>query len=337
MIQPDRSGGPSGKTITFLWTQARVDKRSSNEDESMKDAAGAGDAASRSHSEAIEMHKARLHAVKVSSWPLNWGPLNIERREEPRAGREFFPAGTTEHLIFVRLSDYYVRRESNGETTEGKYLAGQVSIHPAGIPIRWEWTSKLNFLMLTLAPAFLDRVAQATFGLETTPVQLWHEDGRHDPLINNVAAALLRELLGIDAATPAFIEALATVLSVHLIRHYSEAGQTARELTPAHRAVSAAVRFIREHYAQEVKLSDMADAAGVSTFHLTRLFKKTVGMSPHQYLVEVRVHSAHALLASGAERPTLAEVAAAVGFADQSHLTRQFKRILGTTPKKARA
>jgi AraC family transcriptional regulator len=156
-------------------------------------------------------------------------------------------------------------------------------------------------------------------------------------LINNVAAALLRELLGIDAATPTFIEALATVLSVHLIRHYSEAGQTAHELTPAHRAVSAAVHFIREHYAQEVKLSDMADAAGVSTFHLTRLFKKTVGMSPHQYLVEVRVHSAHALLASGAERPTLAEVAAAVGFSDQSHLTRQFKRILGTTPKKARA
>jgi len=338
MIQPDRSGGPSGKTITSLWTQVRVDKRNPNEDDSMKDAAGAGDAASRSHpSEPTEMHKARLHAVKVSSRPLNWGPLNIERREEPRAGREFLPAGTTEHLIFVRLSDYYVRRESNGETTEGQYLAGQVSIHPAGIPIRWEWTSKLNFLMLTLAPAFLDRVAQSTFGSETAPVQLWHEDGRHDPLINNVAAALLRELLGIDAATPAFIEALATVLSVHLIRHYSESGQTAPELTPAHRAVSAAVRFIREHYAEEVKLSDMADAAGVSTFHLTRLFKKTVGMSPHQYLVEVRVHSAHALLASGAERPTLAEVATAVGFADQSHLTRQFKRILGTTPKKARA
>ena len=59
-------------------------------------------------------------------------------------------------------------------------------------------------------------------------------------------------------------------------------------------------------------------------------------MSPHQYLIEVRVHSALALLSAGAERPSLAEVAAAVGFSDQSHLTRQFKRILGTTPKKAR-
>src|SRR5436305_5819196 len=106
----------------------------------------------------VDMHQARLHAIKVSSRPLNWGPLNIERREEPRAGREFFPAGTTEHLVFVRLTDYYVRRESNGQTTEGQYLAGQVSVHPAGIPICWEWTSKFNFLVLTLDPAFLDRV-----------------------------------------------------------------------------------------------------------------------------------------------------------------------------------
>ena len=103
-----------------------------------------------------------------------------------------------------------------------------------------------------------------------------------------------------------------------------------------HRAVSAAVEFIREHYAHEVTLAEMAKAAGISPFHLTRIFKKAIGMSPHQYLIEVRVHSANALLAAGAEHPSLAEVAAAVGFSDQSHLTRQFKRILGTTPKKAR-
>jgi AraC family transcriptional regulator len=284
----------------------------------------------------IDMHQARLHAIKVSSLQFSWGPLNIERREEPRAGREFFPAGTTEHLIFVRLTDYYVKRESNGQMTEGQYLAGQVSVHPAGIPIRWEWKSKLNFLVMTLAPDFLDRVALGTFGPAAVPVQLWHEDGRHDPLINNVAAALLRELLARDAATQAFIESLATVLSVHLIRHYAQSPHTTPESAPVHRAVAAAVEFIREHYAQEVTLAEMAKAAGISPFHLTRIFKKAIGMSPHQYLIEVRVHSANALLAAGAEHPSLAEVAAAVGFSDQSHLTRQFKRILGTTPKKAR-
>jgi AraC family transcriptional regulator len=283
------------------------------------------------------MHRARPHAIKVSSRALGWGPLNIERREEPRPGREFFPGGTTEHLIFVRLTDYYVRRESNGQMTEGQYLAGQVSIHPAGIPIRWEWRSKLNFLVLTLAPYFLEQVARRTFGAEAAPVQLWHEDGKHDPLINNVAAALLRELLAGDAGTRTFIESLATVLSIHLIRHYAQSSHTLHPQSQSvHRAVSAAVAFIRQHYAQEVTLAEMAKAADVSPFHLARIFKKALGMSPHQYLTEVRVHTAHALLAAGGERPSLAEVASAVGFSDQSHLTRQFKRILGTTPKRAR-
>ena len=315
-----------------------MDKRNSNEDTSTKDpAVGDMSLAPAYSSEPIDMHLARLHAVKVSSRPRAWGPLNIERREEPRAGREFFPAGTTEHLIFVRLSDYYVRRESQGETTEGQYLAGQVSIHPAGIPIRWEWTSKLNFLMLTLAPAYLDSVATRAFGESAAPVHLWHEDGKHDPLINNVAAALLRELLAADSGTGVFIDSLATVLSVHLIRHYAEGRPAAPAPAVAHRAINVAVRFIRENYAHEVTLLDMAQAAGMSTFHFTRLFKKAMGMSPHQYLVEIRVHSALALLAGGTERPSLAVVAAAVGFSDQSHLTRQFKRILGTTPKKARS
>src|SRR5690242_8094509 len=284
----------------------------------------------------VEMHRVRLHAVKLSSRPLGWRPLNIERREEPHAGRVFFPAGTTEHLIFIRLSDYYVRRETNGKMTEGQYLTGQVSLHPAGIPVRWEWKSKVENLLITLSPHYLDAVARRTFGEAAAPVELWHEDGRRDPLISNVAAALLRELLAPDAGTPTFVDSLATVLSVHLIRHYAEGAPVARETAHAHRGVAAAVGFIREHYAQPITLADIAQAARMSTFHLSRLFKRTLGMSPHQYLVEVRVHSANALLSAGADGPTLAEVAAAVGFADQSHLTRQFKRILGTTPKRAR-
>ncbi|PWT74045.1 MAG: hypothetical protein C5B46_04675 [Proteobacteria bacterium] len=291
----------------------------------------------RASDQPVEMHNIRQHAVLVSSHGLGWGPLNIQRREEPRAGREFLPAGTTDHSIFVRLTDYYVRRESEGETKEGLYLAGQVSIHPARVPIRWEWTGRLNFLLLTLDPAFLDSVARETFGEKAAPVHLWHEDGKHDPLINNVASAVLREVLAPDAGTPVFMLSLANVLSVHLIRNYAENMPAAPEpIAGPTRAVSAAVRFIRERYAQNISLTDIANAADSSPFHLTRIFKKTMGMSPHQYLVEVRVHSARALLSTGGDRPSLAEVAAAVGFADQSHLTRQFKRILGTTPKKVR-
>lgn len=102
------------------------------------------------------------------------------------------------------------------------------------------------------------------------------------------------------------------------------------------RAVTQAIDFIHDNYAGGLSLSDIAAAAHLSPFHLSRIFKKATGVSPHQYLLQVRVNSARALLAAGAGGRSLAEVAAAVGFADQSHLTRHFKRMLGVTPKQMR-
>jgi AraC-like DNA-binding protein len=102
------------------------------------------------------------------------------------------------------------------------------------------------------------------------------------------------------------------------------------------RAVTQAVDFIHDNYAGGLSLSDIAAAAHLSPFHLSRIFKKATGVSPHRYLLQVRVNSARSLLAAGAGGRSLAEVAAAVGFADQSHLTRHFKRMLGVTPKQMR-
>jgi AraC family transcriptional regulator len=136
---------------------------------------------------------------------------------------------------------------------------------------------------------------------------------------------------------------VATQLAVHLLRNYierpepadsgpAESGQT----TAAPRAVSLATAFIDEHYGRNIGLAEIAEAAHLSPFHLSRLFKKATGRTPHQYLLEVRVNSARALLTAGAGARSLADVAAAVGFADQSHLTRHFKRVLGVTPKQLR-
>ena len=60
------------------------------------------------------------------------------------------------------------------------------------------------------------------------------------------------------------------------------------------------------------------------------------GVTPHQYLIGVRVNNARALLSAGAGKRSMADVAEAVGFADQSHLTRHVKRLLGVTPRELR-
>jgi AraC family transcriptional regulator len=80
----------------------------------------------------------------------------------------------------------------------------------------------------------------------------------------------------------------------------------------------------------------VAAAVHLSPFHLARQFKQFTGATPHRYLVQVRVNAARSLLSAGSGQRSLAEVASAVGFADQSHLTRQFKRHFGVTPSRLR-
>jgi AraC family transcriptional regulator len=101
--------------------------------------------------------------------------------------------------------------------------------------------------------------------------------------------------------------------------------------------VARAARYIRDNLARDVRLADVARAAHVSPFHLTRQFKEAMGLSPYQYVLRERVNAAKAMLQAARSDLTLAELALAVGFADQSHLTRHFKRAVGVTPNAYRA
>lgn len=93
--------------------------------------------------------------------------------------------------------------------------------------------------------------------------------------------------------------------------------------------VRRAVEHIEGRLAETVTLDDLAAHAGRSKYHLLRTFSREVGMPPHAYQTRARVLRARDLLESGVPP---ARAALETGFADQSHLTRHFKRLLGTTP-----
>jgi len=119
---------------------------------------------------------------------------------------------------------------------------------------------------------------------------------------------------------------LLTVLAGLFVRHGAPA--PARPDNAPSR-VSQVVQYLSECYAESVTLAELAQLAGMSSFHLIRSFNKALGLSPHAFLTQVRVRRARELLEAGA-RP--AEVAPAVGLYDQSALNRHFKRVYGVTP-----
>jgi AraC-like DNA-binding protein len=95
------------------------------------------------------------------------------------------------------------------------------------------------------------------------------------------------------------------------------------------RAVRLSRAYLEEHAQENVTLPDLARCAGLSAFHLCRVFRAAVGMPPHAYQTQVRVRRAKSLLRAGVP---IAAAATAAGFYDQAHLTRHFKRIVGLTP-----
>ena len=97
---------------------------------------------------------------------------------------------------------------------------------------------------------------------------------------------------------------------------------------------SRVLDVVQQRLAVDIALDDLAAAAGVSRFHFLRLFKNSLGITPHRFVMDQRLAAARKLLADTDQR--LADVAASTGFSSQSHLCTTMRRRLGVTPKQWR-
>ena len=120
---------------------------------------------------------------------------------------------------------------------------------------------------------------------------------------------------------------LSTLLQ--FISRYAEDPPVSHKIGDENRRVSQICEYIDAFYSRNIRLDELSYLVELSPFHLTRVFRRHVGVPPHAYLNQVRVQKAKALLGQGMQ---IAHVAFETGFVDQSHLHRHFKQILGITP-----
>lgn len=114
-----------------------------------------------------------------------------------------------------------------------------------------------------------------------------------------------------------------------LIERLAENRPPPRAFGSERQALNRACEYLIEHYAENVSLESLARIANLSPFHFNRVFSEQFGMPPHAFQTHVRVMRAKALLRQGWP---ITQVASQTGFADQSHLTRHFKRLAVATP-----
>lgn len=241
-------------------------------------------------------------------------------------------AGLPHHVVCVSLGDGVLSDEGDGERLCLK--PGFVAVIPQGASMRLRCLTPARLALLFLDAQFLQGVAARDFGLAASGFGLRFSRRECDVAMLTIAQALRRETRSEAAGGRVYADSLAGILAVHLLRDYVRHSEVPELLVRMPPAVSRAIEFIQANYAEGIGLKDIAAAAHVSPYHLSRLFKRAIGYAPYQYLIRARVTGARNLL-SGGRRRSLAEVAAAVGFVDQSHLTRHFKRAFGVTPGQA--
>jgi len=175
-------------------------------------------------------------------------------------------------------------------------------------------------------------------GFDTTAIRsLRHEGGFHDPLLAEIAYAIMSELEHETSAGRLLAETLALSLMARLVQNHADASgvviPAAREgLEP--RRLARVLDFIEANLEGDLTVSRLASVACLSQFHFARAFKAAVGQSPHRHVSARRLERAKDLL-SDADR-ALADIALALRFSCQANFTRAFRQATGQTPAQYR-
>ena len=173
--------------------------------------------------------------------------------------------------------------------------------------------------MLYLEPAIVRAAAEDIF--EGRPREEFYAPVLDDKRIAGLVSRVLALLLDNQAASLGREEQLLLLLAAVLRE------EAPRQDGPA--AINRARERLDGDPASAVTLDDLAGDCGLGRFRLVRDFARLTGLTPHAYLLQRRTELARRLIAAGTP---LAEAAAAAGFADQSHMTRNFTRRYGYTP-----
>jgi len=239
-------------------------------------------------------------------------------------------------VIFHGQGRLDLQRQMHGRTEQGRSSGGEVFLEPKGESSTYSWTgAPVTNLHLFLFPCFVERAVADLSRGDPTRVAFVPRFNVRDPFLEHLGSLLMAEVARGGAQGNLYAESLATTLVLHLLRTSSTLSAIhplpARAFTQGQ---LAKVRdYINDRLDQPIRLSELADVVALSSTHFSRLFKQSTGFAPHQYVIQRRVERANFLLSKG--DTTLAEVARAVGFADQSHLDRHFKRIMGVSPNVA--
>lgn len=264
--------------------------------------------------------------------PYVWAGLTLKEvcNDGPGESAEGYAAN---HLLTLRLGDP-LQSEVRwpGARTVARIPFGGISIGPAGMPCSGNWDRAGKGLILQIDEEFLTSIAGGTSRGE---LELRPHLGILDPVIFNLSISLLNDGAKQHPYGMAYGEALATALGAQLVRHYSELSreEISRRFSRADlgkQTLAHVLDYLNINLGEDITIARLAHLAGMQPYQFVRSFKRTMGMTPHRYIVESRIEIAKRRLRTSAL--SITSVALEVGFATPNHFASVFRKLVGTSP-----
>lgn len=272
------------------------------------------------------------------SGPLGW---------EGITARRYLTAA--QEVQLPKVSDYGIvaylgRREATKWRRYGKGWEtdrvgpGTVSVLTRAEASHWRWDNPLDAFHIYLPPDALATVAADAFERDIDDIELQNVLSAKDEVLTEAAVRLAHEIEAEGLGGRLYVEALRCQISVHILRTYAQeiifrGHRCAGGLSQAERRL--VMEFIDANLDANISLAEMAGLLGLSVYHFSRKFRREFGCPPYAYVIQQRLEHAKRQLRRG--KLPLKAVAASSGFADQSHMTRLFRRMLNVTPAEYRS
>ncbi|MBE9168955.1 helix-turn-helix transcriptional regulator [Pleurocapsales cyanobacterium LEGE 06147] len=273
------------------------------------------------------------HPPLLSSQGLNWAEILLEHHCQPAQQRPEMML--SDYVISIFLGDLVeLERASNGQVLHSYITRGNVTIAPPGLHPRMIWHQQGEFILLRLD---VKRIAKIMQELATPElIDVIPQFGIIDPLIEQLGLSLKTELEISQADSRYYADSVANLLAVHLLKRYGSINWSIQKYSGglSQYQLRLAIDFIHAYLTDRLSVAAIANAVGISQYHFARLFKQSMGIPVYRYITQCRIERAKQLLKR--EKLTIAEISDTIGFADQSHFTRQFKHFVGVTPNEFR-
>lgn len=279
----------------------------------------------------------------ASSLQAGWTSVLLEH-QRARDTADYWTRPTPDQAVLVLTRgqmDLAARRE--GRWFKSTLEVGSTALTPGGMSQRFciepRGTSRsADVAILYIPQGFLDEAADHYRRVG----QSFREEplsslGFHDPTVAHAIFGLLRAIAA--GAPDLYAETVAQWLSTHLLaRHASWHAPSSDTRDPgviSDQRLARVIDYMTLHFAEPLHLDRLAREAGISKFHFAHLFRERTGLTPHRYLVQLRMDAARSLLTS-TDR-TVSEIAASCGYDSPAHFGAAFQRRYKQSPGSYRA